>query len=460
MRGQIDRARASRRTSRVRTVPLLLLTAGLALSAGGCFLFPNVAPLALIAVDRTEGVAPVTVQFDASGSYDPDGTIRKYRWEFGDGDTGRGPAIGHTYSTPGTYQVTLTVTDRRWARSTASVTIAVRESNALPVASFSVSPSPAYPRQTVRFDAGASYDPDGEIVSYAWGYGDGTTGSGVMTSYRYDAQGTYDVVLTIRDNDGGVRTATTELNITNDAGTGATISRHYEWVYDEQAQSCDLEIPTSLYSYYKTQPRMVWTGRDYDDYVLDPLDDSYLETVTQEILQTTAGDYHAALENALFFVQNCIRYVYDPLWFEYPRYPIETLVDGTGDCEDTAILYTSLVRTLGHGALMVIVDTDGDGSIDHMVAWVPVEPSFVNAHPDRSFWDYHGETYAFAETAVEGGYLPLGVDPWGLTPGQIDTIYDVSRVDRTPRVVRRAPASADLGSTGDPSQGEWKGEPK
>ena len=399
-------------------------------------MFPNTAPLALIAVDRTDGIAPLTVQFDGTDSYDPDGTIRRYRWEFGDGEDGRAALVEYTYTTPGTYQATLTVTDRRRARATASVTITVRESNALPVASFSVSPSPAFPQQTVRFDAGASYDPDGEIVSYAWEYGDGVTGTGVMTSYRYDVQGTYEVVLTIRDNDGGVRTATTQLTITNDAGTGGTISRHYEWVYDEQSQSCDLEIPTSLYSYYKGQPRIVWTARDYDEYVLDPLDDDHLEEITQEILGSSAGDKHAAFENALFFVQKCIRYVYDPLWFEYPRYPIETLVDGTGDCEDTAILYTSLIRTLGHGALMVIVDTDNDGAIDHMVAWVPVDPSFVNAHPDRSFWDYHGDTYAFAETAVEGGYLPLGVDPWGLTPGQIDTIYDVSRVDHSPQAVR------------------------
>jgi PKD repeat protein len=396
MRGPIDRARADRRSSRLRHTALAFLTAVIAVSAGGCFLFPNVAPLALIAVDRTEGVAPVTVQFDGTGSYDPDGAIRRYRWEFGDGATGRGPAIEHTYASAGTYQAELTVTDRRWARSTASVTITVRAFNALPVASFSVSPSPAYPRQTIRFDAGASYDPDGQIESYEWSFGDGGSSSGVQTSYRYDVQGTYDVVLTVRDNDGGVRTATAEVSVVTTVDSSDTISRHYEWEYGGQAQSCDLEIPADLYAYYRSQPRMVWTGRDYDDYVLDPLDDPYLETVTQEILQSTAGGYHAALENALFFVQKCIRYVYDPLWFEYPRYPVETLVDGIGDCEDTAILYASLVRTLGHGALIVIVDTDGDGSIDHMVAWVPVESSFVNAHPDRSFWDYHGETYAFA----------------------------------------------------------------
>jgi transglutaminase-like putative cysteine protease len=172
--------------------------------------------------------------------------------------------------------------------------------------------------------------------------------------------------------------ATAAVSIVTEIDGSETIPRHYEWVYDEQAQTCNLEISESLYTYCRSQPRMAWSGRDYDDYVLDPLDDAYLGAITQEILGATAGDYHAALENALFFVQHCIEYVYDPLWYEYPRYPLETLVEGVGDCEDTAILYTSLVRTLGHGALMVVVDADGDGSIDHMVAWVPVEQTFVS----------------------------------------------------------------------------------
>jgi hypothetical protein len=428
------------RCLRLRIPASAFLMTVIALSAGGCFLFPNAHPIARIEVDRARGVAPLTVRFDASGSYDPDGEIRKYRWSFGDGSEGNGSRIEHTYSAAGTYLPTLTVIDRWWARATAAVSIVVRAFNTLPVAAFSASPSPAYPGQASRFDAGASYDPDGQIVSYEWSFGDGATSSGPVVWHQYDAQGTYDVILTTRDNDGGERTATAELIIAIGIDPSETLSRHYEWVYDGHVESCDLEIPADLYNYYRSQPRMAWGLRDYDDYVLDPLDDDDLEAITQEILTVTAGDYHASLENALFFVQKCIQYVYDPLWFEYPRYPIETLVDGGGDCEDTAILYTSLVRTLGHGALMVVVDTDGDGTMDHMVAWVPVEPSFVNAHPDRSFWDYRGQTYAFAETAVERAYRPLRVDPWGLTPGQIDTIYDVSRVDVAPQAVRHVPA--------------------
>ena len=438
-RNQEQRSRSTDRELRaahLRAAIAAIPLAAIALALGGCFLFPNTLPVAEIEADPTQGLAPLTVEFDGTDSHDPDGAIRRYEWDFDDGDEGTGSRINHTYTAGGTYEAILTVVDKRGGRATASVEIRVRGSNELPVAAFSVYRSPAYPGQFIQFSAAASYDPDGEIESYQWSYGDGAAGNGVSASHKYSTVGAYDVLLTVRDNDGGERTAISQVQISTNITASGTVSRHYDWEYDGQDESCDLEISRDLYMYYKSQLRVAFAQRDYDEYVLDPLDDDYLEIVTAEILASSAGDYHAQLENALFFVQNCIEYVYDPYWYEYPRYPVEMLVDQIGDCEDTAILYTSLVRTLGHGALMVAVDTSGDGVADHMIAWVPVEQSFITQHPDRSFWDYHGKIYAFAETAVEGGYVPLGVDPWGLTPEDIDTVYDVSSVDRAPRAVR------------------------
>ncbi|HEX9983888.1 MAG TPA: PKD domain-containing protein [Thermoanaerobaculia bacterium] len=51
------------------------------------------------------------VDFNASGSYDPDGSIVGYSWDFGDGTGGSGAAVSHTYPYEGTFTVTLTVTD-------------------------------------------------------------------------------------------------------------------------------------------------------------------------------------------------------------------------------------------------------------------------------------------------------------------------------------------------------------
>jgi glucose/arabinose dehydrogenase len=83
----------------------------------------NRAPVAQIAVDRTAGPTPLTVQFDGRGSYDLDGENLSYAWTFGNGATSNlaNPAI--TYNTAGTFTATLTVTDLLGLTSSSSVVI-------------------------------------------------------------------------------------------------------------------------------------------------------------------------------------------------------------------------------------------------------------------------------------------------------------------------------------------------
>ncbi len=64
------------------------------------------------------------------------------------------------------------------------------------------------------FDGSASSDSDGTITSYAWDFGDGATGSGVNASHAYTATGSYDVALTVTDNQNGSNTFTKKVNVT------------------------------------------------------------------------------------------------------------------------------------------------------------------------------------------------------------------------------------------------------
>jgi PKD domain len=87
-------------------------------AAFGVVVSPNQAPVA--SFEATPGSAGSPTQFDASGAADPDGSIVSYDWDFGDGTVARdgGPSPQHTYTAPGTYTVTLVVTDNEGASTT------------------------------------------------------------------------------------------------------------------------------------------------------------------------------------------------------------------------------------------------------------------------------------------------------------------------------------------------------
>ncbi len=85
----------------------------------------NQPPIADTYPDSTSGVSPLTVTFDGSGSYDPDGEIVSYDWDFGDATTDYGMTVSHTFDDPGVYTVTLTVTDDQGATGSNTIQITV-----------------------------------------------------------------------------------------------------------------------------------------------------------------------------------------------------------------------------------------------------------------------------------------------------------------------------------------------
>jgi len=153
------------------------------------------------------------IPFDASGS---SGVISDYAWNFGDGGSAHGVNPTHAYANPGTYGVTLMVTGTNGthASDTASVTIsAPGPSNQAPSATFSYSPSAPNPGQQVTFNGSSSSDSDGSIVSYQWNFGDGTGGSGAVVQHAFTSSGTYQVRLTVIDNDGAGNTAMHNITV-------------------------------------------------------------------------------------------------------------------------------------------------------------------------------------------------------------------------------------------------------
>ena len=115
-----------------RAVPTVLLMTGVLIFVAGCFQ-TNVPPVASFTTSPSSGAAPLSVAFDASASYDSDGTISTYQWAFGDGTTGNHETATHTYSTAGTRSVTLTVTDNGGAQGRDSHTIVVTSASQQPI---------------------------------------------------------------------------------------------------------------------------------------------------------------------------------------------------------------------------------------------------------------------------------------------------------------------------------------
>lgn len=87
----------------------------------------NQQPVAVASADTYAGKAPLAVTFDSSGSTDPDGTIVGYSWDFMDGSSSTEPNPLHEFTVPGSYLVTLTVTDDQGMQASSSIDITVRK---------------------------------------------------------------------------------------------------------------------------------------------------------------------------------------------------------------------------------------------------------------------------------------------------------------------------------------------
>ncbi|UCE73318.1 MAG: PKD domain-containing protein [Methanomassiliicoccales archaeon] len=148
-------------------------------------------------------------------SYDNDGWIESYEWNFGDGYYGEGVNVTHAYSAPGIYTVILTVTDNDGAEDTDNCTIEVvgEPTNEPPVADAEPDSQTVEVGQDAWLDGNYSYDPDGFIISYEWNFGDGNSGSGVYVTHAYTAPGTYTVTLTVKDDDNATDTDTCTVNV-------------------------------------------------------------------------------------------------------------------------------------------------------------------------------------------------------------------------------------------------------
>lgn len=174
----------------------------------------NTLPVASFKYTPAYPFAGDIITFDASDSFDPDGYIVLYEWDWNsDGvydETSYSSKITHSWYQKGNYSVTLRVTDDDGAKNITTKNIVIN--NVPPSADFTWHPLDAEIKAVITFDASNSTDADGEIVSYEWDWdNDGTyddaTADPTIT-HSWNEGGEYFITLRVLDNDGASATVT------------------------------------------------------------------------------------------------------------------------------------------------------------------------------------------------------------------------------------------------------------
>lgn len=187
------------------------------------------------------------------------------------------------------------------------------------------------------------------------------------------------------------------------ASSGDSLSRTYLWTYNGDAWSWTGTFPTETYLTY--QNRSHSRGGGYPGYALSGSN----RVVLQEILQKFQGvglgrnysDYDVIM-NIVAFVQSLPRSPHSENagYDNYPKYPLETLVDQGGDSEDTAVLTAALLQELGYGVVLLQYP-------DHVAVGVKGDTNLTG-----TYFVFQDSRYYYLETAGQN---------W--KPGEIPDAY-------------------------------------
>ena len=204
---------------------------------GEVTVFHPEAPIADFTLSPEKPKVNDMVTFNASASFDPNGQIVSWDWDFNDGNVESGKVVTHAYTEAGTYNVTLTVKDNDELCNIVWKPLKVLS---YPVARFTYFPEEPLRNRTVTFDASGSTPDGGTIISYAWDFDDGTTRIYVgenltdTTTHTYTTAGTYRVNLTITDSEGLTSFITHDVTVSikhDVAVLSVFIPREYKPVY-------------------------------------------------------------------------------------------------------------------------------------------------------------------------------------------------------------------------------------
>ena len=261
----------------------------------------NASPVAVASATPAQGIAPLFVSFSSSGSYDPDGTITGYHWDFGDNNTSTSADPSHTYTNPGVYTAVLTVTDNNNATGTATVTITVNSANSYVY---------VFDQTVTRIQAGSNKWKGSDVVTIYDGLDQPVSGALVTASFSgpnsgtvigtTGANGTVTLQTSQKTNPGGIWCFT----VTNVQATGFTFNASIGEVTScEGTPKVSAALPTSIDVSVYPNPFNPTTTISYgipkDGYVLLRVFDVHGHIVTELVNEEKqAGTYTFKFEGS------------------------------------------------------------------------------------------------------------------------------------------------------------------
>lgn len=199
------------------------------------------------------------------------------------------------------------------------------------------------------------------------------------------------------DTEGG-RTYT-DSRVPNYAATNPDYETlRFEWESQDNRKMLwiDLTVDSNMYGYYKKLDRY-YEVKDYVKYANDPNNEALAAQIAdclREIGDSLSYSDAEVAREAVNFVQSVIEYRYDIESTgeeDYPKYPIETIYERQGDCEDSSILLAAILKEMGYEVALL-----------HLPQHVAVAVKTTDDYNAGSYYELNGHRYLFIECTAKG----------------------------------------------------------
>lgn len=191
----------------------------------------------------------------------------------------------------------------------------------------------------------------------------------------------------------------TDSRIPNYAGTDPNYETlRFEWESQDSRNTLwiNLTVDSNMYGYYKKLDRY-YEVKDYVKYANDPNNEALAAQIAdclREIGDSLSYSDAEVAREAVNFVQSVIEYKYDIESTgeeDYPKYPIETIYERQGDCEDSSILLAAILKELGYEVALM-----------HLPQHVAVAVKTTDDYNAGSYYELNGHRYLYIESTANG----------------------------------------------------------